>query len=354
MTQTTWPKTAVDLVAALLSEAVARGASDLYWLPGQEGAEVRVRIAGQQETLAVIPADVSEKALTHLKVRAGLLTYKTKIAQDGRLDCTCYDRRVSARVASMPTIDGERITVRFQSQIGEVRSLVGLGFEDCQLESLRKILRPESGLILLTGPTGCGKTTTIYALLRELLTNDADPASIITVEDPVEARLPGISQSAVSHDDPDWNYETALRAALRQDLKTLVVGEIRDERVARMVIDAALSGHRVISTFHGGDVAGVYARLLHLGFEPFLIGAALRGVVAQRLTYDEAGTAVPVAAIHRMDDDWRDFLCTRPGLGAMRERLQSLAGADLADVAAGMAAAGTLSNLSAARIGESS
>jgi type II secretory ATPase GspE/PulE/Tfp pilus assembly ATPase PilB-like protein len=348
------PNNAVDLVSGLLLTAVSRGATDLYWLPLDNGAEVRLRIAGSEERLTTIPASIAQQALTHLKVRGGLLTYKTKVAQDGSIELPgANGQAVTARIASMPTSRGERLTIRLQQRNGQVRCLDALGIDDTALNGLRRLLARPSGLTLLTGPTGCGKTTTIYALLRDLVDDGhTDPATVISVEDPIEAELPDVSQTAVSHDDPDWGYEQALRAALRQDVKTLMVGEIRDERVARMTLDAALSGHRVISTFHGGDVSGVYARLLHLGFEPFLIGAALNGVVAQRLVYSANGEVVPVIAVHEIDDDWRDFLCHRPSLAELRARLRQIPGADLAAAADAVAASGRITAVAAGQIGE--
>ena len=348
------PDNAVELVSGLLLTAVSRGATDLYWLPTANSTEVRLRIAGREEVLTRVPDGIAQQALTHLKVRAGLLTYKTKIAQDGNLELQNADgKTIMARVASMPTSRGERLTIRMQQSNGEVRRLEELRLENETLTALRQILAKPTGLILLTRPTGCGKTTTIYALLQDLIEREqADPASIISVEDPIEAELPDVSQTAVSHDDPEWGYEQALRAALRQDVKTLMVGEIRDERVARMTLDAALSGHRVISTFHGGDVAGVYARLLHLGFEPFLIGAALNGVVAQRLVYGANGEVVPVVAVHEVDDDWRDQLCSAPSLTELRASLRKQPGADLATVADRAATSGRITAAAAGQVGE--
>jgi type II secretory ATPase GspE/PulE/Tfp pilus assembly ATPase PilB-like protein len=184
-------------------------------------------------------------------------------------------------------------------------------------------------MIVLTGPTGCGKSTTIYALIRELLREHQDPTSIITLEDPIEKVIGNISQVNVAAGKDEWTYEIALRAALRQDVKTLVVGEMRDRGVVQVVLDAALTGHRVITTYHAGDIPSVYARMLHQGFEPFLIAAAVTGVVTQRLIPGVDDKLVPAAALLEPDDAWREFVCTRPGLGQLRAHVADRPQADI-------------------------
>jgi type II secretory ATPase GspE/PulE/Tfp pilus assembly ATPase PilB-like protein len=272
-----------------------------------------------------------------------MLTYRTKTSQDGSIRGVTNSAGAELRVAAMPTIHGERICIRVVGYPAGDGGLESLGFPENVCAGLRRMLEPAAGLIILTGPTGCGKTTTIYAMIRELLRNSQDPASIISIEDPVESVIPGISQVSLTRSGDDWNYEDALRAALRQDVKTLVIGEIRDVAVAKVVLNAALSGHRVITTLHAGDIPGVYARLLHQGFEPFLIAAAITGVLTQRLLPAAAGdTRVPVAAWLAPDDGWRDFVISNPGLAELRRQVCAYPEADLKAAGVKLAGAGVV------------
>ncbi len=318
----------------LLRQAVRLGASDIYLLPGSAETEFRCRVNGLQRDLARVPAEFGVQCAARFKVMAGMLSYRTQIAQDGAIRQLAELGNVEFRVASMPTLTGERLTIRlFDRNLGH-QSLDELGFQPGVADSLREILRRPSGLIILTGPTGCGKTTTIYAMLRELLAWEQDPSSIITIEDPVECEIPGISQISLPRGDNEWNYSTAFRAALRHDVKTLVIGEMRDREIVKVALDAALTGHRIITTYHAGDIPAVFSRLLHQGFEPFLVAAALSGVVAQLLARTAGGEGrVPVAATLKMDDAWRDFLATAPDPAAIRARVAQTLGGDLDGIA---------------------
>ena len=327
-------------VRGILDAALAAGASDIYWLPREEKVEVRFRVNGQQVPHCAIAGEIGRQCLTHVKVLAKLLTYRTQIAQDGviRMD------RVELRVATMPTLFGERITIRVLNMGQTPTQLSELRFEPACLDRMRALLRKPTGLLLLTGPTGSGKTTTIYAMIRELIGNHQDPASIISLEDPVESVIPGISQASVGrqNEQDDWGYEAGLRAALRHDVKTLVVGELRDASVAKIALDAALTGHRVISTYHAGCIASVFARLLHQGFEPFLVAAAISGVVAQRLARSADGQVQPIIAILESSDSWREFICSSPSLEQIRVRAANESLGDLHVAARRLVAAGVL------------
>jgi type II secretory ATPase GspE/PulE/Tfp pilus assembly ATPase PilB-like protein len=266
----------------------------------------------------VVAAEVGRQCLTHIKVLAKLLTYRTQIAQDGVIRLP----KAELRVATMPTLFGERITIRILNMGTTPTRLVDLRFDPACLDRIRALLRKPTGLLLLTGPTGSGKTTTIYAMIRELIANHQDPASIISLEDPVESVIPGISQASVSrqNESEEWGYAAGLKAALRHDVKTLVVGELRDASIAKIALDAALTGHRVISTYHAGCIASVFARLLHQGFEPFLVASAISGVVAQRLARAKDGHVQPIVALLESSDSWREFVCESPSLEALRAR----------------------------------
>jgi len=334
---------AQDFVEHILEQAVATGVSDIYWLPCASYMNVRFRKDGLQENIAEIPREYGEKCVTRLKVLAGLLTYRMKISQDGAIRDFSEEAGCEMRVSVMPTSHGERATIRILYNEKGPRYLEQLGFSTASWKALQTMLDRPSGLIVLTGPTGSGKTTTIYALIREILKRHQDPASIITIEDPIECEIEGVSQTVVSQDS-DWSYASALRAALRQDVKTIVVGEMRDKEVVRVTLDAALTGHRVITTYHAGDIPSVYARMLHQGFEPFLVASAITGVLNQRLVKNVEGNGrVPIAALLEPNDEWREFVATNPSLGKLRKKIKGFPMADLAKVADEMARAGSIS-----------
>jgi type IV pilus assembly protein PilB len=331
------------IVERVLNEAVALHASDIYWLPEGEQYSVRCKINGEQRVLYNISAEAGAQCTSRIKVMAQLLTYRNQISQDGVIKDDAGFGNVEFRVAVMPTVNGERITVRILDKAMTPQQLDDLHFAPEVVSRLRDMLSKNSGMIVLTGPTGCGKTTTIYALVRELLKNDQDPASIISIEDPVECRIPGISQVSLSKAGEEWNYPLALRAALRQDVKTLVIGEMRDREVVKVALDAALTGHRVITTFHAGDIPSVYARILHQGFEPFLVASAITGIVSQRLLKAKQGeTRIPLAALLVPDDAWKDFIIANPALSELRKKIKEYPMAHLQHVAEQMAADGMI------------
>ena len=333
-----------DFVHRILAQAVTDRASDVYWIPGPKRVNIRFRIDGAQQDIAEVTDDYGARCIARLKVLAGLLTYRTRVSQDGVIRGLKGLPDSELRVAVMPTSHGERISVRLLHGAAGLLALDDLGFPDEATAALRVMLAQPSGLVVLTGPTGCGKTTTIYAMVRELLKEQQDPASIITIEDPIEAEISGISQVSVTG-EPNWGYAAALRSALRQDVKTIVVGEMRDRDVVSVTLDAALTGHRVITTYHAGDIPSVYARMLHQGFEPFLVSSAVTGVLSQRLIPRKDGAGrVPVVAVLSPDDQWRDFVTRNPGLSDLRRKITGFPHADLQAVAKQMMGAGLISD----------
>lgn len=313
----------------LLQKAVDCGASDLYWLPEEEQYRIRMRVNGLQKKIGTVPLDYGIQAVTRLKVMAGMLTYKTRIAQDGVIREFADSAGIEIRCASMPTSQGERMTLRIFNQNSNLLNLEDLGYSDEILSLIQKMLQKSSGLIILNGPTGSGKTTTIYAMIRELLKTQQDPATIITLEDPIECEIPEISQVNVAHDS-EWGYADALRATLRQDVKTIIVGELRDPEVLKVTLDAALTGHRVITTYHADDIPSIYARMLHQGFDPFLIASAVTGAITQRVIPSIDGEKmVCAAAAFIPDDNWIDFLAKNPGLNELRNQIKKYPVADL-------------------------
>lgn len=324
------PQQPYEIVDAILQYAVEHEASDIYWLPGAEQYQIKLRIAGRQSQLTTVPLDSGLQCITRIKVLAGLLTYRSQIDQDGVIHDYQPVSGSEFRVAVMPTIHGERITLRIQTKSRQPQHLEELNFSAPIVAQLKTMLQKQHGMIVLTGPTGCGKTTTIYAMIRELLRNDQDPASIISIEDPVECRIEGISQVSLGRSSDEWNYTQALRAALRQDVKTLIIGEMRDPEIVKVALEAAMTGHRVITTFHAGDIPAVYTRILHQGFEPFLVASAITGIVSQRLLPTlEPDKLIPVVAVMEPDERWQELILNNGGLGELRQAVKAYPLADL-------------------------
>ncbi len=338
-----------EFVEEIVRKALDENASDIFFLPGSDSYIVRMRAAGTPRRVAEVPLDFGSMCVSHIKSLASLLTYRTKIAQDGAIrggiggeDAAKFGD-AELRVSTFPTTLGERVAIRVVREADAEWVLDDLGFQPEARERVGAILAKPSGLLVLTGPTGCGKTTTIYAMVRDLLKSSHDPAAVITIEDPVERNIKGVSQTSVSKGGDEWNYAMALRAALRQDVKTLVIGEMRDKEVVKVALDAALTGHRVITTFHAGDIPSVYARILHQGFEPFLVAAAVSGVVTQRLVQSADGARrIPVVAALDADDEWKDFIASGPTLRDIRVAVKGRSGADLATEAESMEKAGVV------------
>jgi general secretion pathway protein E len=272
---------AVQAVEQVLRAAFERGASDVHLDPGPGAVAVTIRRDGVLERLADLPGDLATRLAGRLKALADLLAYRTDVPQEGRIPAARSGLGVEVRVATFPTLHGERVALRLDAPDGGPVSLEALGLADSVREALAAAITEPEGVVLLTGPSGSGKTTTLYACLRHLVTGPV-PRSIVTVEDPVERAIAGVSQSEV---DPaaGLDFARALRSLLRQDPDVILVGEIRDRETARTALEAGLTGHLVCSTIHAGTAAYVFARLLDLGAEPFVVTTAVRGVLAQRL-----------------------------------------------------------------------
>jgi type II secretory ATPase GspE/PulE/Tfp pilus assembly ATPase PilB-like protein len=271
-----WPSDTVSLVDALLGEAVSQGASDLHLVPGPAGLSARLRIDGCLHDLATFPDPARQRVPARLKVLAGLPTYETDLPQEGR---TAWQGR-EFRVASFPTVHGERLVVRLFDPRHLAADLDALGLPEDVCQGLKGALA-RRGAVFLTGPSGSGKTTVIYACLRHLVAASGG-RSILTIEDPVECPVPGVSQTEVAP-ARGLTFARALRSALRQDPEVLVVGEIRDAETAGIAVEAALTGHLVISTIHAGSAAGVYSRLLEMGIPGHLLTSSIAGILALRL-----------------------------------------------------------------------
>ncbi len=273
----------VSQVDALISSAIARNASDLHLEPTAEGYEARLRIDGMLETVSQYDSAAGRSMVTRLMVMAHLLTYRLDLPQEGRASFQAGDRdsAIELRVAVIPTTHGLRAAVRMPAELILPRRLDDLGLPAAAMNGLRKFAESDAGMLIVTGPAGSGKTTTIYALLQYLVERSAG-LSIVALEDPVERDLPGVTQIEVSPFG-QLTYERALRSILRQDPQVLMLGEIRDADTATLAVQAALSGHRLICTLHAATPGGAVARLLEMGLEPYRITSALHGVLAMRL-----------------------------------------------------------------------
>lgn len=273
---------AVPLVKAvddLLGQAVRERASDLHLEMFEGEFQVRMRIDGTLAQLASPPLDQAGPMISRIKVLAGLDIAESRRPQDGRIRVRSAGRAVDLRVSTLPTQAGESVVVRVLDTPSQGRRLADLGLSPAARVGIERVLARPHGLLAVTGPTGSGKTTTLYGALEMLNTLDR---KILTVEDPVEYEVDGVTQIAISP-AAGLTFAAAVRAFLRHDPDVIMVGEIRDEATARVAVQAALTGHLVLTTLHATDAVGVVARLVDMGIEPYLIAAALQGVVAQRL-----------------------------------------------------------------------
>ena len=273
---------AVNQSDSLLYAAYMQQASDIHIDPGYDGATIRFRVDGQLEVHNKINNNIYVELVSRLKVMANLDIAEKRSPQDGRFahQFVSGGRRVDVRVATLPTKYGERVTMRLLALQTDSLTLDSLGFESTQQQSIEGFLRRIQGMMIMTGPTGSGKTTTLYAAIRLLL--EERNVNIITIEDPIEYEIAGVAQCEIDSADK-VSFAKALRSILRHDPDVVMIGEIRDKETADIAIKAALTGHMVLGTLHTNSAAGTVTRLIDMGVEPYLIGAALRLSVAQRL-----------------------------------------------------------------------
>ncbi len=269
----------IKLVNLLLFDAVKAKASDLHIQPYENEVVVRQRIDGVLFDVNPIPKHLQDEVASRFKVIGGMNIAERRLPQDGRSTVQLGDRIIDLRMSSVPTSHGERIVVRLLDKSAELYSLEEVGMDQHTLEQFRGLIGIEHGLILLTGPTGSGKTTTLYAALAEI---DTKQRNVMTLEDPIEYQLPGVSQMQVNP-RKGMTFASGLRSVLRQDPDIIMVGEIRDHETAVMAIQSALTGHLVFSTLHTNDSASAVTRLMDLGIEPYLVASSVAGVMAQRL-----------------------------------------------------------------------
>jgi general secretion pathway protein E len=270
---------AMRLINFACADAISQGASDIHFEPNESGIQIRYRIDGALQTKMAPAPELQAQLLTRLKVMAKLDIAERRLPQDGRIKMRLGGKTINFRVSTFPTVTGERIVLRILDKGNIVLGLDKIGMPNGVLTQFRNMIDFPEGIILVTGPTGSGKTTTLYSALTELKKDDTN---IITIEDPVEYRLKGIAQMGVQP-KIGLNFATGLRHILRQDPDIIMVGEIRDRETAEIAIQAALTGHLVLSTLHTNDAPSAIVRLVDMGIEPYLISSCVIGVLAQRL-----------------------------------------------------------------------
>ncbi|PRX41698.1 general secretion pathway protein E [Planifilum fimeticola] len=266
-------------VSEMLDRAIQNRASDIHLDPQPEGLRIRQRIDGHLVTTHVLSRSEMIPVISRIKVMGHLDIGEKRLPQDGAMSITSRGERVDVRISTMPTLHGEKVVLRLLRHRPEFLTLSELGLVPEDLERLLRLLSRPHGLVIVTGPTGSGKTTTLYGILQEL---NRPEVSIVTLEDPVELQISGITQIQINP-KAGLTFAQGLRAVLRQDPDLIMVGEVRDQETADIAVRAALTGHRVFSTLHTGDGASAITRLLDMGIAPYRVASALNGVVAQRL-----------------------------------------------------------------------
>lgn len=275
----------VRMVSAVLQEAVLRKASDIHLEPYESGSVVRFRIDGVLRDVAQPPRSLHAALISRIKIMAQLDIAEKRLPQDGRMSVKTEIGQLDIRVSTLPTGSGERAVLRLLDKGQAALSLESLGMSQEMREALERLIARPNGIFLVTGPTGSGKTTTLYAALSRL---DAATRNVMTVEDPIEYDIPGIAQTQVQP-KIGLTFASTLRSILRQDPDVIMIGEIRDLETAQIAIQASLTGHLVLATLHTNDAPSAITRLLDMGVEPFLLSSSLVGVLAQRLVRESCG-----------------------------------------------------------------
>ena len=269
----------IRFVNLLLSQAIKSRASDLHVEPQEKTMKIRMRVDGVLCNMTPPPKKMQSAVIARIKILSEINIAERRLPQDGRFEIKASDRKIDVRVATIPTIYGEKIVMRILDKNAVNHDIAKLGFDDRMLSVLKAALAQPHGIIIVTGPTGSGKSTTLYSALNYL----SDPRkNITTVEDPVEYRLEGINQTQVKS-EINLDFAACLKAILRQDPDIILIGEIRDRETVEIAIKASLTGHLVLSTFHTNDAPGTISRLAYMGVEPFLLASTLNLVIAQRL-----------------------------------------------------------------------
>ena len=269
----------IRLVNSVIERAVNERASDIHIEPCEKDLKVRMRIDGVLHEILTIPKELQASVISRLKIMSGMDIAERRIPQDGRFNINVRDKVIDLRVSTLPTVYGEKIVLRLLDKSGGNVSTDAIGLAGGDLEKYRRLIRMKNGVLLIVGPTGSGKSSTMYAMINELNTPEVN---LVTLEDPVEYNVDGVNQVQIN-EKTGMTFANGLRAILRQDPDVIAVGEIRDGETAEIAMRAAVTGHVVLSTIHTNDAPGTIERLMDIGVEPYLIGSALKGVVSQRL-----------------------------------------------------------------------
>ncbi len=272
-------KPIVDIVNEMISDAIKHEASDIHFDPTEDDLIVRIRIDGSLLEYAKVPSTVKKNLITRIKIISGMNITETRLPQDGSIKGNLDNLDVDLRVSSLPTIYGEKVVIRILNYKMSLNGLDSIGLSKNNLEKIEKLIKKPNGIILVTGATGSGKSTTVYSMLQVLNTTDRN---IITVEDPVEMKIEGINQVQVMS-DIGLSFGNTLRSILRQDPDIIMIGEIRDAETARIAVRASITGHLVLSTIHTNNSLNTIERLLDMDIERYLLGSALSGIISQRL-----------------------------------------------------------------------
>ena len=269
----------VDIVNDIIVDAIKRNASDIHFDPYEEGIQIRIRIDGDLHNYIVVPLVMKKNMITRVKIMSNMNITESRLPQDGAIKGAIEGIEVDLRVSCLPTNMGEKLVVRILDYSMSSAGLENLGFTKENYDIVSRMIRIPNGIILVTGATGSGKSTTVYAMLQRLNTENRN---LITVEDPIEMNIDGINQVQVNS-DIGMTFASALRSILRQDPDIIMIGEIRDSETARIAVRSAITGHLVLSTIHTNDSLNTIERLLDMDVERYLLGAAISGIISQKL-----------------------------------------------------------------------
>ncbi len=269
----------IRLVNSIIERAITERASDIHIEPHEQRLQVRMRVDGMMRDILTVPKNLQNSVISRIKIMSGLDIAERRIPQDGRFNVRMRDKEIDLRVSTLPTVYGEKIVARLLDKSGGrlTKDMIGLGGDD--LHKYERMIRCRNGVILIVGPTGSGKSTTLYTIIGDLNTREVN---LVTLEDPVEYNIDGINQVPIN-EKTGMTFASGLRAILRQDPDIIAVGEIRDGETAEIAMRSAITGHVVLSTLHTNDAVGVIDRLSDIGVEPYLTASALKGVISQRL-----------------------------------------------------------------------
>lgn len=269
----------VEIANEIIADAVKKNASDIHFDPSKDDVKIRIRIDGILSDYSIIPAKYKRNMISRIKMIAGMNIMETRLPQDGAIKSRMGKKMLDLRVSSLPTNNGEKVVIRILDYSKSLQGLEALGLSEAAIEKIEKMIKVPNGIILVTGATGSGKSTTVYSILQKMNTDDVN---IITVEDPVEMDILGINQ-VQAQSEIGLTFATVLRSILRQDPDIIMIGEIRDDETARIAVRASITGHKVLSTIHTNNSLNTIERLTDMEVERYLLGTALEGIISQKL-----------------------------------------------------------------------